>query len=132
MSELSNYLEDAVVNFWLRGNPGSLTSPATVYLALFTAVTDAEAGTATECAFSGYSRQAVTFGAPSNGATSNTNEITVTKNDAGDVTITHGAIMDASTGGNPLTAVKALAAPKTLAQTDVIRFQAGEIDVAIA
>ena len=44
MSEMSNYLENALVNAVLRNT--SYTSPATVYLALYTSdPTDADAGT---------------------------------------------------------------------------------------
>ena len=132
MSDLSNYLENAVINFFFRQNPGTITSPAAVYLELYTAVSDAEAGTGTECSFSGYAREEITFDAPSNGVTANGNEIVVTKGDAGTATITHGAIGDASSNGNRLTAIKALAASKALAQGDSIRFAAGAIDLTVA
>ena len=42
MSDLSNYLENALMNH-LR-NSAAFTMPATLYLALFTAFTDLEAG----------------------------------------------------------------------------------------
>jgi len=69
MSEMSNYLENALINATLRNT--SYTSPATVYLALYTSdPTDADTGT--EVTGNAYVRQSITFGAPSNGASTNT------------------------------------------------------------
>ena len=36
MSDASNYLEDRTLDFWLKANSQTTSSPATVYLALFT------------------------------------------------------------------------------------------------
>lgn len=129
MSDLSNYLENALYNHVLRNT--AMTSPTTVYLALFTAVTDAEAGTGTEVAASGYARQAVTFDAPSNGAGSNSEAVTFGPL-SGSGTATHAALMDAVSGGNALTAITALAASKTWADGDSIQFAAGDIDFDLA
>ena len=75
MSDMSNYLENALINATFRNT--AYTSSATVYVALYTAVTDAEAGTGTEVANSAsYARTAVTFGAPSNGVISNSSDCT--------------------------------------------------------
>lgn len=132
MADLSNYLENALVNAVLRNT--AYTSPATVYVALFTAVTDAEAGTGTEVSTSGtaYARQAVTFGAPSNGATDNTGIITFPTATASWGTITHAGLFDASTGGNALSVIKALAASKVIGSGDVFRFPIGDIDFSLA
>ena len=130
MADLSNYLENALVNHVLRNT--ALTSPTTVYLALYTAVTDAEAGTGTEVSGGAYARQAAAFDAPSNGVTQNSATITFPTATANWGTITHAAIMDAATAGNPLTAIKALAASKTVNNGDVIRFLAGEVDFSLA
>lgn len=129
MSDLSNYAENALVNHLLRNT--ALTPPTTVYLALFTAVTDAEAGTGTEVAAGGYARQAVTFDAPSNGATQNGGNVDFGPL-SGSGTATHAAIFDAATAGNALTAIKALAAPKAWSDGDTIRFVAGDVDFALA
>lgn len=62
MGALSNYLEEAVLNHVFRNI--ALSSPATVYLALYT--TDpGETGGGVEVSGGAYARQAVTFGAPS-------------------------------------------------------------------
>jgi hypothetical protein len=129
MSDLSNYAENAIVNHLLRNT--ALTSPTTVYLALFTAVSDAEAGTGTEVVAAGYARQPVAFDAPSNGATQNT-AVEDFGPLSGSGTATHAALFDAVSGGNALTVIKALAAPKTWADGDTIRFAAGDVDFSLA
>lgn len=129
MSDLSNYAENALINHLLRNT--ALTPPTTVYLALFTGLTDAEAGTGTEVAASGYARQAVTFDAPSDGATANAAALEFGPL-AGTGTVTHAALFDAASGGNALTAVKALAAPKAWTAGDTIVFAAGDLDFSLA
>jgi len=64
MGSKTDYLENAVLNYWLRANVGGLTSPATVYVGLFTA-TPSDTGGGTEVAGSGYARQVIAFSAPS-------------------------------------------------------------------
>lgn len=130
MSDLSNYLEDALYNHVLRNT--AYTSPTTVYAALFTAVTDSEAGTGTEVSGGSYARQAVTFGAPSNGAGSNTGLITYPTATASWGTITHAGLFDAVSAGNPLSALKALAASKVIGSGDIFRFPIGNITFSFA
>lgn len=125
MSDLSNYAENALVNHLLRDTP--MTSPETVYLAVGTAVSDAEAGTWTELAGNGYARQAVTFDAPTNGATANSSDVEFPEAEGDWGTVAYGALYDAPTGGNALTAIKALGASKAIDTGDVLRFAAGEI-----
>lgn len=62
----TNYMGTAVLNH-LRGGT-AWSQPGSISMGLFTAVTDAYAGTVTEVATgSGYSRQTVAWGAPANG-----------------------------------------------------------------
>ena len=129
MSDLSNYLENELYDHVLRN--AAYTSPTTVYVALFTAVTDAEAGTGTEVAVSGYARQAVTMGAPTNGAGSNTAAVTFGPLSSTG-TATHAALFDAATAGNALTAIKALSAPKAWTANDSIEFAIGDLDFSLA
>lgn len=99
MSDLSNYAEGELYD-WIAGIADP-PATGTRYLALFTAVSDAEAGTGTEIADAGYARQAVAFGAHTNGAGSNSGTITfgpITGGSGG--TVTHSALFDASSGGN--------------------------------
>ena len=99
MAEMSNYLENALINVTLRAT--SYTAPTTVYLALYTTdPTDADTGT--ECSGTSYARQAVTFGAPSNGASVTTADITFDQATSSWGTITHIGIWDSSSTGNML------------------------------
>ena len=128
MAEMSNYLENALVNATLRNT--SYTSPATVYLALYTNdPTDADTGT--ECSGTAYARQSITFGAPSNGASTNSAAIEFPQAGGAWGTITHIGIRDAVTTGNLLYHT-ALDASKTIATGDVFRIAVGSLSVTLA
>jgi hypothetical protein len=101
MSKMSNYLESALLNRVLRGQ--AYTPPASVYLGLLTAfTTGADGDTLTEVTGGGYARQSITFGAPSAGATVNTNAISFPEATGNYGTVNYAAIFDASTAGNVL------------------------------
>ena len=68
MSEISTYLENALINATLRNT--TYTSVATVYVSLWTS-DPTDAGSGTEVSGGSYARQAVTFGAPSSGVSTN-------------------------------------------------------------
>jgi len=128
MAEMSNYLENALINATLRNT--SYTSPTTVYLGLYTSdPTDADSGT--EVTGNGYARQAITFGAPSNGVTSNTAAIEFPQATGSWGTVTHIGIEDALTGGN-LLYHSPLDASKTIATGDVFRVAIGSLSVTLA
>jgi hypothetical protein len=128
MAEMSNYLENALINATLRNT--SYTSPTTVYLALYTNdPTDADTGT--EVTGNAYARQAITFGAPSNGVTSNTAAIEFPQATGSWGTVTHIAIRDALTSGNMLYH-SPLDASKTIATGDVFRVAIGSLSVTLA
>lgn len=126
MAALSDYLEAALLNEVLR-NVG-YTPPATVYLALFTTATT-DAGGGTEVTGGSYARQSITFSAASGGATSNSGAVSFSSMPA--VTVTHAAIMDASTAGNMLFHGP-LTASKTVGAGDTLTFAIGDIDVTLA
>ena len=130
MSDFSNYAEGKIVEHALRNV--AWTSPTTVYLALFTAVTDAEAGTGTEVSGGGYARQAITFGAHSNGAVSNSAPVSFTASGANYGTVTHAAIFDASSAGNAISIIKALAVSRVVNDGDTLTFATGDIDFTVA
>ena len=128
MAEMSNYLENALVNATLRNT--AYTSPSAVYLALYTAdPTDADSGT--EVSGTSYARQAITFGAPSNGVTTNSAAIEFPQAGGSWGTVTHVGIRDASTSGNLLFHT-ALDASKTIATGDVFRVASGSLSVTLA
>ena len=128
MAEMSNYLENALVNATLRNT--SYTSPATVYLALYTSdPTDADVGT--EVSGTSYARQSITFGAPSNGTTTNSAAIEFPQAGGSWGTVTHVGIRDALTTGNLLYHTP-LDASKTIATGDVFRIASGSLSVTLA
>jgi len=128
MAEMSNYLENALINATLRNT--SYTSPATSYLALYTSdPTDADTGT--EVSGTSYARQAITFGAPSNGVSTNSAAIEFPQAGGSWGTVTHVGIRDASTAGNLLFHT-ALDASKTIATGDVFRVASGSLSVTLA
>lgn len=104
MTEASNYLEDAFVDH-ITGKT-AYTQP-TAYVALCTAApNDASTGsTITEANYTGYAREATAgsdWNASSGGTADNANAITFGSCTAGSNTITHYAIVDASSAGNVL------------------------------
>jgi hypothetical protein len=127
MAEMSNYLEDALINATLRNT--SYTSPATVYVGLYT--TDpGEGNTGTEVSGGSYARTAVTFGAPSNGVSTNSASVTFPTATGTWGTVTHVGILDASTSGN-LLYYTALDASKSIASGDVFTISTGNLSVTL-
>jgi hypothetical protein len=128
MAEMSNYLENALINATLRNT--SYTSPAVVYLGLYTSdPTDADTGT--EVSGNAYARQSITFGAPSNGASTNSAAIEFPQATGSWGTVTYIGIRDALTSGNLLYHT-ALDASKTIATGDVFRIAVGSLSVTLA
>lgn len=130
MSDMSNYLENKVIDVFFRNQ--SYTAAPTVYVALFTAVSDAEAGTGTEVSGGGYARQAITFGSPSNGVSSNSATVSWTASGGNFGTVTHFAVMDAVTTGNPLTSIKALTSSKVINDGDTATFAVSALSLTAA
>ena len=128
MAEMSNYLENALINVTLRAT--AYTAPTTVYVALYTTdPTDADTGT--ECSGTSYARQAVTFGAPSNGVSTNSAAVEFPQAGGAWGTITHIGIRDALTTGNLLYHTP-LDASKTIATGDVFRIATASLSVTLA
>lgn len=101
MSKASNWMEEAVLNYFFRNQ--SVAQPTEVYLALYiNDPTDADSGT--EVNGGAYTRRQVTFGAPTQssgqGVISNNQviEFPIATDNWG--TISHWGIHSASTGGN--------------------------------
>lgn len=128
MAEMSNYLENALVNVTLRGT--SFTAVSTPYVALFTSdPTDADTGT--EVSGGSYARQSATFGAPSNGASVTTADITYPTATGSWGTIGWIGIYDASTSGNLLYHT-ALDSSKTIDTGDIFKIASGNLSVTLA
>lgn len=128
MSAASNYLETALFNAVLRNS--AFTSPATVYLALFTTdPTDAASGT--EVSGGSYARVAITFAAPSNGIGSNSADINFTTATGNWGTVTHWGIFDASSAGN-LLVHGAMTASLAVNNGQTARVLSGQLTVTVA
>lgn len=111
MPVMTDILENRVINHFFRAT--SQTSPAAVYLGLFTAAPSEDGTGGTEVSGGSYARQAITFGAPSAGATDNTATITFPTATANWGTVIGVGIFDASTSGN-LFIYAALSASQTI------------------
>lgn len=137
MAAFSDYLEAGVLNHTLRGQ--TLSTPATIYMALFTAdPTDAASGT--EVSDSAYIRQDMAKGGTiSSGwtsptasgegmAVSNAKIIQFPPIADGSTTITHYALFDSQTGGNMLYHGE-FTVTKTLEINDVLSIDIGGVQV---
>jgi hypothetical protein len=125
---MSNYLENALINATLRNT--TYTSPATVYVGLFTS-DPTDAGSGTEVSGGSYARKAATFAAPSNGASSISAAIEFDQATGSWGTVTHFGIYDALTTGN-LLYHGALTASKAIDTGDVFKFATSALSVTLA
>ena len=147
MSAASNYLENAVLDFWLKNNSGTYSSPATVYVALFTSDDSTgatgenlEAGTLTNevsTSGTGYARQSVTFGTITNGVVSNSGNVTFPTALTNWGTITHVAVMDAnstddSAGAGNVLFYGALTTAREILIDDTFQITATNLQITLA
>ena len=128
MAEMSNYLENALINATLRNT--SYTSPATIYVALYTS-DPTDANTGTEVSGGSYARTSVTFGAPSNGVSLSNADCTFPQATASWGTIGWIGLMDSSTSGNLLYHTP-LDASKTIDTGDIFKIASGSLSVTLA
>jgi hypothetical protein len=127
MAEMSNYLENALLNVTLRAT--SYTAPAAVYVGLYT--TDpTDANTGTEVSGGSYARTAVTFGAPSNGVTTNSGAVTFPTATGTWGTVGWIGILDAATSGNLLYHTP-LTASKSITSGDIFTISVGNLSVTL-
>jgi len=144
MANATNYLENKLVDHLFR--TASLAKPAALWVALFTAA-PSDAGGGTEVAGGGYGRvnvppgdlnwaatQGGTSGVSSGtgGVTANAAVITFPVPSAAWGTVTHFAIFDAATGGNPLVWGPLVAARDILNGDPAPRFPANSLTVTVA
>lgn len=135
MAAISNYLENKIIDWLLRGQ--AFTPPATVYVALFTSA-PSDAGGGTEVSGNAYARVAIasslanwagtqsagstTASSGTGGTTSNNGAAAFpTPTPAGWGTVTHVGLFDASSGGN-LLMWGALSASKVINALDDVNF----------
>ena len=128
MAEMSNFLENALINATLRNT--TYTSVATVYVSLWTS-DPTDAGSGTEVSGGSYARTAVTFGAPSNGVTTNNADVTFPTATASWGTVGWIGINDAVTSGNLLYHT-ALDTAKAIDSGDIFKIASGNLSVTLA
>jgi len=128
MAEMSNYLENALINVTLRNT--AYTSPTTVYVALYTS-DPTDANTGTEVSGGSYARTAVTFAAPSNGVSVSNADCTFPQCTSTWGTVGWIGIMDALTSGNLLYHTP-LTTSKTIETGDIFKISSGNLSVTLA
>ena len=128
MAEMSNYLENALINGTLRAT--TYTAPTTVYVGLYT--TDpTDANTGTEVSGGSYARTSVTFGAPSNGVSLNSAAVEFPQASSSWGTVGWIGILDASTSGNLLYHTP-LDVSKAIYSGDIFKIAIGSLSVTLA
>ena len=128
MAEMSNFLENALINATLRNT--TYTSVATVYVSLWTSNPGDDAS-GTEVSGGSYARTAVTFGAPSNGASTNSADVTFPTATGSWGTVGWIGINDAATSGNLLYHT-ALDTAKAIDSGDIFKISTGNLSVTLA
>jgi hypothetical protein len=128
MAEMSNYLENALINATLRNT--SYTSPAAVYIGLYTS-DPTDANTGTEVSGGSYTRTAVTMGAPSNGVSTNSAAVEFPQASGSWGTVGWIGILDATSSGNLLYHT-ALDTSKTISSGDIFKIAIGGLSVTLA
>ena len=123
----TNFLETEILDHVFAG--AAYTAPGTKYLALFTAISDGEAGSVTELSGSAYARQSVAFTTSGN-TTSNNAAVEFPTATGSWGTVTHVGVYDAASSGN-LMAYATLSASKAIATGDVFRVPSGDLDITL-
>ena len=129
MSAMSDYLENKVLDHILATT--AFSAPSTVYLGLSIASMGDNAG-GTELSGNGYTRVSIAFDAASGGTTDNTAVVdfpSCTGSNWG--AVAYWSLWDASTGGNMLLH-GAFTSAKTIEVNDVLRVDAGDLDITAA
>lgn len=130
MGSFSDYLENKILDHVVGKTDYDLL--ANVYLALYTAA-PSDAGGGTEVSGTNYVRVECSgdWNAASSGAIDNANDITFAEAGAGGWgTITHFALLDASTNGNFLI-WGALSSGKSVSEGNTVKFLVGELDITL-
>lgn len=130
MSQATDFLEQALTDHLF--DLASYSAPATMYLALFTAMSSGETGTGTEVTGGSYARLAITNDATSWSRTSNVitndNLLTFVTASANWGDATHWALMDASSSGNMLIYGE-FDDPVTINNGSTFRVAAGQLSI---
>ena len=130
---LSNTTESAALDVFLRGTDPAYRAGATQYLALFTSVTNLEAGSvADEVSYTGYARVALTKASSWTGTASpysNTNLIQFGACTAGTSAATHFAVVDTASGAVAMMVSGALSATLNISTGIQPQFAIGALSI---
>ena len=128
MAEMTNFMENSVINHYFRNT--AYTPVATLYMALHTA-DPTETGAVGEVTGNAYQRTAVTMGAPTDGVSTNSADVTFpTATPAGWGSIAYTSIWDAQTVGNCLM-YSPVDTAKTINAGDTAKYNAGQISITL-
>ena len=128
MSAMSDYLENKILDHVLRNT--AYTSPTTVYIGLSTG-SFGDDNSGTELTGNNYSRVSIAFDAASSGTTDNTSNVEFAAASGSWGSVGFYGLFDASTSGN-LLIHGAFSSAKTIATGDILRINAGELDITAA
>lgn len=120
----TNDLEGWIIDHFFRNTSQTAVAP---YLALYS-IAPGEAGGGTELTGNGYAREAVTFGADTDGVSTNTNTITFTASGGAWSQVVGHALCSAVTAGTIMMYEDSVAGP-TLGDGDSYEFGAGDVTV---
>lgn len=126
MGSKTDYLEHAVLNFFLAKNTDGYVSPGDGYVALFTSAPN-ESGGGTEVTGGSYARIPGNF-LVTNSSAANNSLLTFPTASADWGVITDFAIFDLLSGGHMLY-YGTLGTPRTVLNGDVVKFNAGQLVV---
>jgi hypothetical protein len=130
MSAASDYLENKLLDHTLRNT--AFSQPSALYLGLFTADTGLEANSpSAEVSGGSYARKTVAFAAASSGSAATNATVTFDTATANWGTITHVAVMDASSSGNVLF-WGAVTTSKTIENGDTFQVSSGNLTISLA
>lgn len=133
MSGKSNYLEDKVLGWALKGQAMG-TAPTTVYVGLFDGdpLDTGAGGSEVTTTIRAAGRVAATFGSITTQAGANliSNDAIVDFGDAdGAADITHFGVFDASSGGNMLYSAALAGGEENIASGNLVSFPIGALDI---
>ena len=127
MAELSNYLENKLLDHVLRGT--SYTSPTTVYVGLYTSDPQDD-NSGTEVSGGSYARQAISVTTASGGIVTSSADVTFPQATADWGTVSHIGLLDAVSSGNLLMHTE-LTTSKTISTGDVLKISSGSLTASL-
>jgi hypothetical protein len=127
MAELSNYLENKVLDHVLRNT--SYTSPTTVYVGLYTS-DPADDNSGTEVSGGSYARQILSVTTATDGIVTSSADVTFPQATAQWGTISHLGLLDALSAGNLLMHT-ALTTSRDVEVGDVLKIATGSLTASL-